>query len=86
MSEIWDELIKGKKPCEQLAAGWLCPFCGLRRESDHGPDPCFGELPGVEFACCGHGGLADSLSGYIKFTNGKVLRFGFAGTVDGVTR
>jgi hypothetical protein len=34
-----------------------------------GVDKCFrGNLPGVEYACCGHG-----KEGYIKFTNGMVI-------------
>lgn len=85
MSKVWDDLIEGKKPPEILCAGWLCPFCGLKREKDFGPDPCLGELPGVDFACCGHGGMLKTERGYIAFSNGKVLRFGHAGTVDGVT-
>jgi len=35
------------------------------------PDPCLDYLPGVEFACCGHG---DHKSAYIKFTDGLVIR------------
>lgn len=31
-----------------------CPSCGeFPTESGH--DPCIANLPGVEFACCGHG-------------------------------
>lgn len=32
-------------------------------------DPCFGTLPGVAFACCGHGGHGVT-EGYIYFENG----------------
>jgi hypothetical protein len=35
------------------------------------PDPCFGYLPGVDSACCGHG----YNTGYVKFVNGKVIKF-----------
>lgn len=35
------------------------------------PDPCLGELPGVDNACCGHGVKSQS---YIRFTNGVVIR------------
>lgn len=84
MSEVWDQLIAGKTPPAQECAGWVCPACGLGREKDWGPDPCLGELPGVDFACCGHAGLTDQLGGYIAFSNGKTIRFGFAGRVDGV--
>ncbi len=57
---------------QQIEAGWKCPECKLRRAVDGGPDPCLGALPGVLFACCGHG----KARGYIYFTNGKVIRFG----------
>jgi hypothetical protein len=50
--------------------GWHCRWCKLTRKADlH--DPCLGELPGVKYACCGHGGKY----GYIYFTNGQVIRF-----------
>lgn len=35
------------------------------------PDPCFGMLPGVDFACCGHG----DGEGYVIFANGTHIRF-----------
>ena len=31
-----------------------CINCGLKAELE-GPDPCLGMLPGVKYACCGHG-------------------------------
>lgn len=31
-----------------------CAECKVMHEKD-GPDPCLGWLPGVDFACCGHG-------------------------------
>lgn len=40
-------------------------------------DPCLGHLPGVAFACCGHG--KDTVSrehfqrGYIAFENGTII-------------
>ena len=55
---------------EQRKEGWICPACGLAR----GPslhDPCIENLPGVDFACCGHG----QHSGYISFEDGTVIRF-----------
>lgn len=48
--------------------GWTCPECGMAREAN-GHDPCLGELPGVKFACCGHGGKGPCLP-YIYFENG----------------
>ncbi len=50
-----------------------CAACG--REVVHdAPDPCLGTLPGVIFACCGHG--VPGLS-YVTFEEGTTLR-GFA--------
>lgn len=46
-----------------------CRVCRLERLAN-GHDPCIPNLPGVKYACCGHGGL-----GYIYFTNGVVIRF-----------
>lgn len=34
-------------------------------------DPCLGELPGVDNACCGHGIKSES---YIRFTNGIIIK------------
>lgn len=45
-----------------------CPFCGKRAEPG-GPDPCLGELPRVESACCGHG----VHEGWIRFDEGPQL-------------
>jgi hypothetical protein len=61
----------------QHEAGWRCPRCSLVRVETGGPDPCLGLLPGVKYACCGHGGL-----GYISFENGKVIRFNSLLTVE----
>lgn len=49
-----------------------CPKCGIKQTAE-GHDPCIALLPGVDFACCGHG----VTRGYIKFTNGVVLRGDF---------
>lgn len=35
-----------------------------------GHDPCIANLPGVKYACCGHG----KTEGYILFKNGIVIR------------
>ena len=60
---------------EQHQVGWECPHCHLKRGKDK-MDPCFGgPLPGVDFACCGHGGHSNLSGGYISFTNGTVIRF-----------
>jgi hypothetical protein len=47
-----------------------CPKCD-KLPDKNGHDKCLGTLPGVAFACCGHG-VED---GYIKFTNGVIVRF-----------
>lgn len=50
-----------------------CPRCGNLPTAE-GHDWCLasrlGALPGVDFACCGHG----IQRGYISFTNGLVIR------------
>ena len=43
----------------------ICPKCGLLPTKD-GHDPCIANLPGVLFACCGHG----VEEGYVWFENG----------------
>lgn len=59
---------------DQYETGWVCPECGLARGEDK-VDPCLGKLPGVLFACCGHGGKTPN-TGYIYFENGTCVRFG----------
>lgn len=46
----------------------VCPKCG-KKQTPEGHDPCIPNLPGVDFACCGHG----IKKGYVKFTNGIIL-------------
>jgi hypothetical protein len=46
-----------------------CPKC-LENETQDGHDPCIKNLPGVRFACCGHG----EHEGYIMFDNGTLVR------------
>lgn len=48
----------------------LCKLCDEPR-TERGHDPCIANLPGVVFACCGHG----LENGYIKFTDGRALYF-----------
>lgn len=58
--------------CSQVyeALAWrprVCAHCGMGYgESLH--DPCLGELPGVDGACCGHG---DASRRYIYYTDGR---------------
>jgi len=47
-----------------------CKKCGSKHEM-HESDPCLGDLPGVDNACCGHGVREQA---YIRFTNGKIVR------------
>jgi hypothetical protein len=47
----------------------ICPKCQIVAEGAGHPDPCLGKLPGVRFACCGHG----KDYGYIVFENGTVV-------------
>lgn len=49
----------------------ICKLCKLPRQGMAGPDPCWGFLPGVVAACCGHGIKA----GGIAFENGVDLQF-----------
>src|SRR3954462_3208827 len=46
-----------------------CKRCGLAR-TPKGHDPCIANLPGVVFACCGHG----ENQAYVVFENGVCIR------------
>ncbi len=50
-----------------------CVRCGKTFEGSNvgDTDPCLGDLPGIDNACCGHG--VPELA-YIRFTNGVVLK------------
>ena len=50
-----------------------CKKCGKVFDgSNNGDaDPCIGELPGVDNACCGHGERDQS---YIRFINGVTIK------------
>jgi hypothetical protein len=47
---------------------WVCPLCKQSRKAN-GNDPCIPDLPGVKYACCGHGGHGAHLA-YLYFDNG----------------
>ena len=49
----------------------ICPKCGKIKNALKGPDPCLGYLPGVIFACCGHG---RKISAYVVMDDGKKFR------------
>lgn len=46
-----------------------CPKCGKNPTDFGGHDPCIAGLPGVEYACCGHG----VHTGYAKFNDGRTI-------------
>ena len=50
-----------------------CIKCGkvFEGSNEGDPDPCLGNLPGVNNACCGHG---NPDMAYIRFTNGIVIK------------
>ena len=58
-----------KEHKQWLAGRFSCENCGKRRTAK-GHDPCIADLPGVLFACCGHG----QHDGYVHFKNGMTLR------------
>lgn len=47
----------------------LCQLCN-RRPTAKGHDACIANLPGVAYACCGHG----ETEGYVCFENGLTIR------------
>lgn len=64
----------GMEAWDTYAPGALCPACKKPRTAN-GHDPCIADLPGVLFACCGHG----CRPGYLYFENG--VRIGMK-TID----
>ena len=50
-----------------------CKKCGKTFDGSNigKADPCLGEFPGVDNACCGHGVREQS---YIRFTSGVVVK------------
>ena len=53
-----------------MAPGVTCPKCEKPR-TELGHDPCIANLPGVRYACCGHGGVSYA---YIYFEDGHCIR------------
>lgn len=66
------------KDWHALKDGAVCTHCNRPRTAT-GQDPCIAGLPGVEFACCGHG----EWPGYVMFKDGRVLRGFFERLGDG---
>jgi hypothetical protein len=62
---LWREVID-----EWRRRQWPCPKCGAESPDENGHDPCISNLPGVKFACCGHG----RGPGYVSFTDGRIIR------------
>lgn len=67
----------------EVRPGATCPKCKKAR-TVHSDDPCIACLPGVLYACCGHG----ETGGYLYFENGirigmQVLMVEQFYTVDG---
>ncbi len=48
-----------------------CDLCRKPYVPGYDNDPCIEALPGIKYACCGHG----SGNGYLFFENGIVVRF-----------
>lgn len=46
-----------------------CGLCGARRSAEE-HDACIANLPGVAYACCGHG----VRQAYVSFVTGHVIR------------
>jgi hypothetical protein len=46
-----------------------CVMCAKRRTPE-GHDPCIPKLPGLKFACCGHG----QHEAYAVFKGGQIIR------------
>lgn len=49
----------------------ICAKCQQEYKPGLEPDPCLGELPGVEGACCGHGVRSKA---YVQFEDGLTFR------------
>lgn len=65
-SEEWFYADTGESTAESRA----CIKCN-NFATKEGHDPCIVNLPGVQFACCGHG----ITEGYIHFWDGETKRF-----------
>ena len=63
--------VDNDKPIKEDSEDRKCPKCNKVKTAE-GHDPCIANLPGVKFACCGHG--LDSNSAYIVFNDGREVR------------
>lgn len=52
--------------------GGLCNFCD-RPPTAEGHDPCIANLPGVEYACCGHGETGPLSGAYLVFRDKQTV-------------
>lgn len=60
----------GFRPREVLVET-VCGVCQRAYVPQYEHDPCIAALPGIRYACCGHG----AGDGYLYFNNGIVVRF-----------
>lgn len=68
-----DGVLRYKDNSERVAAGppdRACDRC-KQKGTSRGHDACLGTLPGVRYACCGHG---DKRYAYIHFETGETIR------------
>jgi len=66
--QTWFIKETGLSNTHEVVANLICPKCKMKPTEDN-HDPCIKNLPGVRFACCGHG--VDD--GYIWFENGVMI-------------
>lgn len=68
-----ENIIKGEPAPGYGGKIRLCAKCNKIFEGSNAgdADPCLGELPGVDNACCEHGIRENS---YIRFTNGVTIK------------
>ena len=52
-----------------------CAACQAPRPPKEGPDPCLGWLPGVRYACCGHGFAGHC---YLLYEDGRYVEYEIA--------
>jgi hypothetical protein len=55
---------------EEINGKVKCNHCGMEMKDDE-YDSCLGKLPGVKYACCGHGEISEC---YIQFLDDTVIR------------
>ena len=56
-----------ERPCAKCGESW---GRSMFPDGSHVPDPCLGLLPGVKWACCGHGIPGEA---YVSLDDGRCL-------------